>query len=87
MGEKGMEWGRASEEGLEEWKVGKTHIISSFALLSSDFSFSNKKGIKIKNGIIILNGNTYETCIYDKELKNVYNYINFYQYFFFRVYI
>lgn len=68
-----MEWGVGKEGGKEEWIVEKETVISTLTPLpSSCFSFSNNENIKEENGRIIHHGNSgYESCVINKEFKNV----------------
>lgn len=75
--EKGNNWGKAKEGGVEEWIVGEETTVSSLTPLSfSAFCFSDNYRIMEENGRIIRTGkdNGYETYVINKELMNVYNY-------------
>lgn len=78
-----MNWKRIKVGEKEEWIVEKEKIVSLLTPLSSaDFSFSNNKRIKEKEGIIIHNGqDCCETCFINKELNIVY-FINFLIYYY-----
>lgn len=68
----GKDWGSCNNYGLESYNI-ESSVVNYFTSLPYFFSFSDCSRIKVVKKTIIHNGyDGNETCIIDKELKEVY---------------